>query len=295
MAKVAILVVGKKGFEVLISIVEKYGSLIDMVVIGRDSGVENDYSESIQKICDENKLNHIERSSVGDYIEHFDGYIIAIGWRWMLPSKERLIIIHDSLLPKYRGFAPLVNCLINGETEIGATALFAADDYDAGNIINQSSRVVSYPIKISDAIELMAEVYTQLVDQILDQIKSNQYIKSTVQDENISTYSLWRDSEDYWIDWNRSSSEISRFVDAVGSPYAGARCLVNGERAIVRSASSVSDLNILDRNSSIGKVIMVDHEDPVVVCSKGLLKITQLEKEDGQSLLPLSKFRTRFS
>jgi methionyl-tRNA formyltransferase len=49
---------------------------------------------------------------------------IAISWRWML-KVSNLIVIHDSLLPKYRGFSPLVNMLINGEDTLGVTVLFA--------------------------------------------------------------------------------------------------------------------------------------------------------------------------
>ena len=49
-------------------------------------------------------------------------------------------------MPKYRGFAPLVNSLVNGEKIIGVTALFASEEYDNGDIIMQSSVDITYPI-----------------------------------------------------------------------------------------------------------------------------------------------------
>jgi methionyl-tRNA formyltransferase len=54
--------------------------------------------------------------------------------------------MHDSLLPKYRGFAPLPNALINGEREVGVTALFASEEYDMGDIVCQRRLAVEYPM-----------------------------------------------------------------------------------------------------------------------------------------------------
>ena len=68
-------------------------------------------------------------------------------------------MFHDSLLPKYRGFAPLVKGLICGETRFGVTALFGASQYDAGDILFQASVGITYPIAISDLITRVADCY----------------------------------------------------------------------------------------------------------------------------------------
>ena len=85
--------------------------------------------------------------------------MIVAGWRWLLPSTEKLIVLHDSLLPRYRGFNPLVSQLIDKEERLGVTAFFASDRYDCGDIINQPSIKVSYPLKINEAIERVCNCY----------------------------------------------------------------------------------------------------------------------------------------
>jgi len=294
MRRVALYLVGIKGFCVLNSAIKRNKALISDVVGGRDVGIDCDYYEEIKTLCDLHYIPHHDRLSLKFSAENYDGYMLAIGWRWMLPAKESLIIIHDSLLPKYRGFSPLVNYLINGETEIGATALFATENYDAGKLISQASQKISYPIKIFDAIALMSTIYIQLANDLLDRIQSQNYIESIPQKEELATYSLWRDDEDYWIKWTKPAEEIARFTDAVGLPYAGARCLLNGEVAILHSAMAIADLAIADRESSIGKVLFIENGIPVVVCTKGLLKICKLTTVNGTNLLPLAKFRSRF-
>jgi methionyl-tRNA formyltransferase len=295
MADLALFLLGKKGFDVLSHLVKHHPNTISDVVGTKDLGIDHDYYPEIQSLCKENGIRYHDRLNSSFSIKDHNGYILVIGWRWIIPQNNSLIIIHDSLLPKYRGFAPLVNCLINGETELGATALFAANDYDSGSIITQASRKISYPIKIKDAIDLMSEMYIQIAQELINKITANEPLYKFPQSDEAATYSLWRDEEDYWIDWQKSSVEIVRFINAVGSPYAGARCNANETQVIVHSAEAVPDKKIVDRKSSVGKVAFIDEGFPVVVCGSGLLKIKEMTSKEGNSILPLAKFRTRFN
>ena len=292
---ISFLVVGYKGYQTLLYAIDNCREIIEFVVLGKDGGVDDDYHDQILSMCKLNSIPFYERTDSEEIVAQYCGWMFAIGWRWMLPTTPNLIILHDSLLPKHRGFAPLVSCLVCGESKIGATALFASENYDKGEVICQASREIAYPITIKDAIRLMADVYVEIVADILSQIKSKSIIKSAPQDHEAATYSLWRDENDYWVDWNRSAVEIARFIDAVGVPYAGARCLINLEEAVLLSAIPLPDLHIEDRNSAIGKVIFVENNQPVIVCGYGLLKIVNVVDLNGETLLPLSQFRTRFS
>lgn len=294
MNKIALFLIGKKGFSVLKNLVDSYSHIITDVVGSRDSGVDNDYYVEISDLCGRHAIKFHDRRGVNFSPSDYDGYVLAIGWRWMLPSGDKVVIIHDSILPKYRGFAPLVNCLINGEETIGATALFADKDYDKGRIIAQSSRPISYPITISDAIDVMCDIYVGLAITLVEAISNNRNLTGRLQIESDATYSLWRDDEDYWIDWSQSATQIERFIGAVGSPYAGARCLVHETIAIVYSATEVIDAQVVNRKSAIGKVIFMEENFPVVVCGHGLIKITEMKTPAGDSLIPLKKFRSRF-
>ena len=139
-----------------------------------------------------------------------------------MPSVQ-LIVFHDSLLPRYRGFNPLVSCLINGERHIGVTALLASSEYDRGNIISRSYTEINYPIKIQNAIELILRNYRELALTVSEMIERREVITGQPQNEQEASFSLWRDEEDYRIDWSQPAEDIKRFIDAVGYPYKGAQ------------------------------------------------------------------------
>jgi methionyl-tRNA formyltransferase len=281
----------RKGLKVLETIGNDYPKLIDFVVTERDSNVQEDYHDAIRQTCNQFNIACYDRKD--DY-NVASRYAIVVSWRWMIQSTStQLIVFHDSLLPKYRGFNPLVSCLINGERKIGVTALFAADEYDAGDIIAQSASEISYPTKIESAIDLILNNYAELATEIIGTIANGLKLVGRKQDESQASYSLWRDEEDYRIDWSQSAEKIRRMIDAVGFPYKGASTLLNDRLVRITEAEEVEDVAIENRTN--GKVIFVKDGFPIVVCGKGLLKITALfDDETKESLLPLKNFRTRF-
>ena len=294
-SRIILFGLGIKAYHILL---HYFKNTIDpdiLIVIGRDSGIENDYSKEIVKLCNKYNVKHIYRENFR-WLDFECSYAIAVGWRWIITApEEKLVIIHDSLLPKYRGFSPLVNCLINGERTIGATAIFGSTDYDRGDIITQKSIVIDYPIKIKDAIDKMTAIYIEIFNVIMDSIKSKGHLIGKPQIESEATYSLWRSSSDYFINWQKSAEEISRFVDAVGAPYDGAKATFNGETIRLESVSPIPDVKIEDRDSHIGKIIFLLDGKPVIVCKIGLLTIHQATTLEGDSIIPVKKFRSRFN
>lgn len=292
MKNITLFLMTQKGYQLLADTVGDYGKLFARVVIGKDAALDDDYSEKLRDLCEK---HDIEWSFRGADQKIGTEYALAVGWRWMIDfPQDKLIVFHDSLLPRYRGFNPLVSALINGDEKVGVTALFGSDRYDAGPIIAQSSMTVEYPCKISDAIDRITACYSSAALEVFEKIASGEQIHGTPQDESAASYSLWRDSDDYRIDWNRPAVELERTINAVGSPYAGALTEVNGRLAKIAAARSLADVRI--ENRVIGKVIWLDDHRPVVVCGEGLLQLDELiDPAAGESLLPLDKFRSRFS
>ena len=280
----------QKGYDVLKALSGKYSRYISTVVAARDPNIQKDYYDEIRELCLLHGYKFYDRKE--DY-EIRTPYTIAISWRWLIRSSTELIVFHDSLLPKYRGFNPLVTALINRDTEIGVTALFASDSYDRGRIIAQSALNINYPIKIQEAIDAISKNYSQLACVITDSIAKEIPLMAVEQDEKKASYSLWRDNEDYQIDWGQSSEYIKRFVDAVGAPYKGAQTNIYEKPARVKDVEVMEDVFIANRTS--GKVVFIIDEKPVIVCGQGLLKICELVDDvSGESILPLTNFRTRF-
>jgi methionyl-tRNA formyltransferase len=291
---VSIFAMTEKGFAVVSTIIGQFGSsFIELVIGSKDNRIDEDYYDAIKALCLKNNIPFADRKS---RFEIKTAFCFAISWQWLINLEEdkKLIVFHDSLLPKYRGFAPLVNALINGEKEIGVTAIFASAEYDKGDIICQSKTSIVYPVKIAKAIEINNANYITTALHVCRIIKEEGQLKGTVQNEAEATYSLWRDEEDYRINWNLSAEQIKRHIDASGFPYKAAFAF-DGERKIrILDAEMMHDLQIVNRDA--GKFIQVTDGMPVVVCGQGLIKITAAVYDDNKAdFLPIKKFRTRLT
>lgn len=294
MNKIAFYIMNSKGFYVLQNFINKFGSdSIEYVVSSEDKNIQKDFFNETKELSKKEKINFFNRfEDIVNIEKQFNGFKFAIGWRWIIKDERNLIVFHDSLLPKYRGFAPLVNCLVNNENRGGVTALFASSEYDKGDIIAQKSFEINYPIKIDEAINQIEPLYFELVDQIFTTIQNNKELNATTQDESKATYSLWLDSEDYFIDWSWSADRIKRFVDAVGYPYDNAKAYLNGEVVKFLDVEIVEDVFVENRERHIGKVIFIKDGVPVVVCSDGLIGLRDIRDSESNDMF--INFRSRF-
>ena len=281
----------EKGYAVLLSLIKAVGSKnIAHVVISKDENVMKDFYEEIRSVCEKNNIPCSDRSENKMPATKF---CFTISWRWLIKAGENdIIIFHDSLLPKYRGFAPLVNMLVNGEKYIGVTALFAEEQYDTGKIIAQIKTPVKYPVKIKDAIEKITPLYSNLAIQIAKKIIANKKLNSKKQNERNASYSLWRDEEDYKINWHQNSEQVERFINAVGFPYKGASASDSFQLFRITDAEVIKEIKV--ENRTPGKIIFIDNGKPVVVCGKGLIRINAMTDSSGNNALPFKKIRTRF-
>lgn len=279
---------GLKGLYVIRAIDEKTRPLIGDVVIGLDNAVKEDYSKLIAAEC---MRMGIRFSYKNDCEPNAHNYSIAIGWRWLINDNCKVVVFHDSLLPRLRGFNPLVTALINGDAFIGVTALDAVSEFDKGPIIRQKSLEVHYPIKIQQAIEQISSLYVSLFNEVVEMISLGAFTMA-LQDESSATYSLWRDEEDYLIDWSFDAATIKRFIDAVGFPYEGAKSFLDGRILTIQDAEVVDDVVI--ENRCPGKVLFKSADTLTVVCGKGLLRIYNVFDESGHKLDFSKRFRLRF-
>ncbi|MBV1789418.1 hypothetical protein KQ940_15285 [Marinobacterium sp. D7] len=292
MKRFGFYIVGKKGFDCLSAFVEEFGSLyVSFVVSSRDINVKNDYFQDIKYFCEANDVFFSDRLSLN---KRESSLSFAIGWRWLIHDDDNLVVFHDSILPRYRGFAPLVNALINGEKNIGVTALRADSKYDAGNIIGQNSIEVIYPKKIADAIDEITKLYIRLLLDISRKTINGESLLYIEQDHSKASFSPWRDEDDYSINWSKSAEYISRFIDAVGYPYLGAKSRINGEDILINDSIALNDVFVEDRSSHIGKIIFMTEGRPTIICGEGLIELIDVVNSKGESLIGKIPFRTRF-
>jgi len=292
--KLIIFLLGEKGLSAVKSLFESSIELSIFCVVGRDNLILNDYNTEIVAYCIANSIDYSFREDITYNAEGYD-FAFAIGWRWIIRDfpNNKLIVLHDSLLPRYRGFSPLVSALLNKDKEIGVTAIFGVEEYDRGNIILQRSMNVTYPTSLTAELKRIVILYGALAIAVMSKlISEGNSFSGFPQNEADASYSLWRDDEDYRINWNDSASAISHFINCVGFPYLGAVAKLNGKIIRIFQAEIINDVKI--ENRSPGKIIFMKKEFPVVVCGEGLLMIKDAKNNDGQSALPLNSFRSRF-
>ena len=291
MKKLTVFAMTERGYAVIRLLLTRYPGLVAAVVASRDGDIAKDCFDEIAELCRTDNISFCNRT---DGFSIQTDYALAVAWRWLIEAgSARLVVFHDSLLPRYRGFNPLVTALINGDKEIGVTAVYATVEYDRGDIIAQSSSAISYPIRIQEAIKTVVGHYEALATNLAGSLIRGDEPKAKPQDEADASYSLWRDDEDYFVDWSHSAIDIRRFIDAVGYPYKGAAATLAGRVVRIRDAEALDDVRIANR--TVGKVIFLKDAKPVVVCGQGLLRMIELvDDETGASLLPLSRFRIRF-
>ena len=292
--KITLYLMTKKGYDVLKALISRnFQSIISEIIIGRDKNIDNDFANEIISLCEQNNILHVGKNENYQVSSDFS---IAISWRWLIPNrKSKLIVLHDSLLPKYRGFAPLVNMLINKEKAIGVTAIFASEEYDKGDIIAQSSTKIDYPITISDAIELISKNYIELVIKMFDSLCKGNEINAVQQNEKLASYSLWRDEDDYIINWNKDSDYIMNFINAVSNPYKGAATFINGLQKI-RILKAAIESDVIIENRDVGKVIFLKDKFPIIVCGSGLIRLLKVINDKTQEdILPLKSIRIKLT
>jgi len=291
MKKFGFYVMNKKGLAVLETVVKSFGSeIVAFVQSAPNESVKEDYYEAITNFCKNNKIDFFKRNDGKTPDSYFN---FAVGWRWLITDFKKLVVFHDSLLPKYRGFNPLVSCLINKEPQVGVTALYAGPEFDVGDILAQRAIQIDHPIRVEKATEMLIPLYCELANELIHKMTSENVLEGRPQDLKAVTYSLWRDESDYRINWDWSAEKIQRHVYAVGFPYKGASALINNRLIRIDDVEVLPSVTI--ENPSPGKVLFVTQGIPTIVCGTGLLKIKEMRYDEGdESALPLKTYRSRF-
>lgn len=286
--KVGILGVGKKGIDVLNGLSGKID--IEFIQTYDDKNVKDNSYNEIVSFAKDNDIRLIISKRLDFNRTPSVDKAILIGWQYLLDvDLNKLILIHDSLLPEYKGWAPTVNYLINGYNYVGATAIEPTSKMDTGPIYKQIIKPIEYPIKIKEALSIVSSIYVELITEII-----NGNYTMTEMNNSVESFCLWRDSEDYYIDWSQDAETIERFVNAVGDPYAGARFRYEGADFIVIEAEAKPDLKTIKPKNHLGKVLMYEDGHPIVVCGDGCIKLTKIKSVECGEVMTFDKVKMRF-
>ncbi|ETT01462.1 bifunctional UDP-4-amino-4-deoxy-L-arabinose formyltransferase/UDP-glucuronic acid oxidase ArnA [Providencia alcalifaciens] len=269
-----------------IKALEKAGFDIQAVFTHTDDPNENHFYSSVARVSADMELPVFAPENVNHplWIERIremkPDVIFSFYYRDML-SEELLALapkgafnLHGSLLPKYRGRAPINWALLNGESETGVTLHKMVAKADAGDIVAQEKVAIT---DTDTALTLHAKVREAaevLLDKTLPLIEAGSY-KTVAQDESQASYFGRRCADDGQIDWSRSAKEINCLIRAVTEPYPGAFTYLGARKMIVWRARVLDD----NQGKAAGTVLS---SDPLrIACGQGALEIVSGQSETG--------------
>ena len=269
--------------------------IVDYVVTTPDkrSGRGQKLNESdVKKYTLKNKIKTLQPSNLMDeeFINQIKGLkpdlIIVVAFR-KLPieifniPRHGTINLHASLLPNYRGAAPINWCLMNGEIKTGVTTFYINEKIDQGDILLQKEIMIKNEDDFGSLYNKLSEVGAELVIKTVEGIFNNSLkpIKQNFIDDLKLAPKL--NSENTRINWSRSTNEIIGQIKGL-SPKPGAWTMIkNGEnRFRLKILKAVKKKEPLLKNNLNGKIVInngelhIYNEDGAINCS-----VIQLENK----------------
>jgi len=214
--------------------------------------------------------------------------IMSLGWRRLIPKsifqipKYGTLNLHDSLLPKYGGFAPINWAIINGESEIGVTMHFVDEGIDSGNILLQRKISVKPDDTVYDVYKKALKQTDFLVQKSLELVQSQNQITKKTTDKGFTCSRRFPD--DGRIDWYDDRLTVYNFIRALSPPYPSSFCFYKNKKIFIHYAK----LTKCDYRGSPGCICKISDKGIIVTCGKnhttnqGLL-ITEVF--DGEKIL----------
>ncbi|ONI48982.1 MULTISPECIES: methionyl-tRNA formyltransferase [unclassified Streptomyces] len=265
---------------------------------------EKIWSDSVADLAEKHGIPVIIRNRPDDELverlkEVAPDIIVANNWRtWMPPEIYNLPVhgtlnIHDSLLPAYAGFSPLIWALINGEPEVGVTAHLMDEELDAGDIVIQRSVAVGPTDTTTELFHRTVDLIAPVTTEALGLIASGQ-TEFTRQDRSKASFFHKRAEEDIRIDWTWPAEDLERLIRAQSAPYPSAFTFHKGQRLEVVSAV-VSEGRY---GGTPGRIFYREGDGVVIVAGADArtgrnhgLAITRVRTGDGREL-PATEYFT---
>lgn len=205
--------------------------------------------------------------------------ILSVYYRHMIGTKILALAplgawnMHGSLLPKYRGRAPINWAVLHGESRIGMTLHRMVKAADAGAIVDQEGVEIGTRDTAEQAFRKVLPCARRVLARQIDALLAGT-VRETPQDDSQATYFGGRKPDDGRIDWRQTSREIFNLIRAVTDPYPGAFTDVSGSRLMVWWAEADSP-QAKKRRGAPGEVLSVS---PLVVATgDGAFELTKTE------------------
>jgi len=188
------------------------------------------------------------------------------------------INIHGSLLPRWRGAAPIQRALLAGDAETGVCIMQMEAGLDTGPVLLRGA----FPIEATDTTATLHDRLAALGATLVVEALGRLPLPAEPQPAEGVTYAHKIEKAEALIDWSKSAAELDRHIRAF-NPFPGAQALFGGQTVKVWQARPV------DAEGEIGTILAIDRSILVVACGHGALAIGELQKAGGKRL-PVQQF-----
>ena len=232
----------------------------------------------------------IKEKDETEKLRAFDADIYVVAAFGQILSKEILDIpkygcinVHASLLPEYRGAAPIQWAIADGKKETGVTVQQMNEGVDTGDIISSIKVAIADDETGASLFDKLMKAGEDLITQTLSLIRSGTAVR-TKQDESKATYAKILKKEMGYIDFTRSATETERLVRAF-TPWPGGYTYLNGKLLKIKGCRAVNGYD----GGEPGTLAAVTKDEMIVYCAEGALSITEVQPE-GKKQMPVHDF-----
>ncbi|MEP3247693.1 MAG: methionyl-tRNA formyltransferase [Sneathiella sp.] len=183
--------------------------------------------------------------------------------------------LHASLLPRWRGAAPIQRAIMAGDAETGVGVMQMAEGLDTGDVLAEAKVVIAADTTAGSLHDELAKVGSDLMVETVGKLGTGQ-LSPVVQPEEGVTYAKKIDKAEAAIDWSRPASELSCHIRGL-SPFPGAFFVHNDNRI------KVLNVEISEESGSAGEIL---DDALTVACGEGALKLTLLQKAGKAPMTP---------
>jgi len=223
------------------------GIQVDLVITHTDDPNENIWFASVVELCKQKNIPYLQpqANELNALLPRLQAlqpdYIFSFYYRYLIPTtllacaRIAALNMHGSLLPKYRGRAPINWAILHGETETGATLHVMEAKPDAGDIVGQE-RVTIGPNGTATAVfARVSAAAVQVMEIVLPQLLRGQ-LKRLPNRLEQGSYFGGRKPADGKVDWSQTAQSIHNLIRAVAPPYPGAFTTWQGRQMVLASS-----------------------------------------------------------
>lgn len=234
--------------------------------------------------------DRIKEAAAIDLVKEMEAdLIIVVSYGQIIPEsilnhpRYGCVNVHASLLPYYRGAAPIQRAIMAGERETGITIMYMDKGLDTGDIIIQKITVINPDIEHGELESILAAQGAELMLKTMDQLEKG-LVKGTPQDHSRASYAHRLSREDEVVDWNRSALEIHNQLRAL-SPNPGGYTLINGEKVKLYNTRVIEG----QPGRPAGEIERADSRGLWVQTGQGILEIGELQRA-GKKRMPVGEY-----